>query len=341
LTIAKYQIRLFNKAIMIIITGGAGFIGSVVAWKCNREGRTDLIIVDELDTSEKWKNLQSIEYAQYVHKSQFLAKLLSGVWPHIDAIVHMGACSSTTETNMDFLMENNVEYTKTILNWCVSTGTRLVYASSAATYGNGEEGFNDNHDTIRNLKPINRYGYSKQLVDQFALTAGYLDKVVGLKFFNVYGPNEYHKGAMKSVVAKAYAQITKTGRLNLFKSHHPNYADGGQMRDFVYVKDCADIIWWLLQTPSVNGIYNVGTGRSRTWNDLAGAVFNAMSKPLAIEYIDIPDTIKSQYQYYTEASMQKLISAGYTTPMTSLETGIHEYVAHYLKTQNIELLLSN
>ncbi len=315
---------------MIIITGGAGFIGSAMAWKCNIQGRQDLIIVDHLDTSEKWKNLLNIKYDRYIEKSQFLAQIIGGKLPKIDAVIHMGACSSTTEQNMDYLMQNNVEYTKIIMEWCIQNEVRLIYASSAATYGNGENGFDDSHALIPQLKPINRYGYSKQLVDEYAFKHGYLDHCAGLKFFNVYGPNEYHKGDMKSVIAKAYTQIKETGNLKLFKSYKPQYPDGGQLRDFVYVKDCVNAIWWLLQAPKVNGIFNIGTGQSRTWNDLAAAVFDAMNFRLNITYIDMPDSVKNQYQYYTEASMKKLISQGYPNPMTSLEAGIADYIHNYL-----------
>ncbi len=315
---------------MIIITGGAGFIGSAVAWKCNIQGREDLIIVDHLNTSEKWKNLLNVKYDTYLQKSDFLDRLVSGSLPKIDAIIHMGACSSTTEQNMDYLMKNNVDYTLALMEWCLQNNVRFIYASSAATYGNGEHGFDDNHLIIPKLRPINRYGYSKQLVDEYALKKGYLDKCAGLKFFNVYGPNEYHKDEMKSVIAKAYSQIKDTGKLKLFKSYKPQYPDGGQLRDFVYVKDCVEAIWWLLENPQINGIYNIGTGQSRTWNDLAAAVFNAMNYPVDITYIDMPESIRNQYQYYTEASMQKLIDHGYLKSMTSLEAGIADYVHHYL-----------
>lgn len=318
---------------MIIVTGGAGFIGSAVAWKLNIQGREDLIIVDHLETSENWRNLVSLKYDQYIEKNHFLSQLLSGKLPKIDGIIHMGACSATTEQNMDYLMENNVQYTQILMEWCIQNKVRFIYASSAATYGNGEHGFNDDHAIIPKLKPINRYGYSKQLVDEFALKRSYLNHCVGLKFFNVYGPNEYHKGDMKSIIAKAYTQIKETGNIKLFKSYKSQYPDGGQMRDFVYVKDCVDAIWWLLNTPSVNGIYNIGTGQSRTWNDLAAAVFNSMNYPIDITYIEMPDSIKNQYQYYTEASMQKLIDKGYPHNLTSLEAGVADYVHHYLSQQ--------
>lgn len=316
---------------MIIVTGGAGFIGSAFVWKCNTEGRNDVLIVDNLNTSEKWQNLVGLSYQEYYHKDDFLGLLLEGVFDgEVEAIVHMGACSATTEHDMDYLMDNNYRYTVHLANWCLENNVRFIYASSAATYGNGEHGFNDDHAVIPSLRPINRYGYSKQLFDVHALREGWLDKIAGLKFFNVYGPNEYHKQSMRSVMCKSFPDIRDKSEIKLFKSYHPEYSDGGQKRDFVYVKDCVNVMWWLVEHGDVNGIFNVGTGTSRTWNDVANAMFSGLNKPSNIVYIDMPEELKNQYQYYTEARMDKLIKAGFDVPFMSLEDAIKEYVGQYL-----------
>ncbi|MBT5953961.1 ADP-glyceromanno-heptose 6-epimerase [bacterium] len=320
---------------MIVITGGAGFIGSAFAWKCNIEGRSDLIIVDNIQQNEKWRNLVSIQYHDYLHKSDFIEQILTGTFPHkVDAIVHMGACSATTEMDMDYLMENNYRYTKILAEWCLKNDARFIYASSAATYGNGEFGFEDDESKAKQLKPINRYGYSKQLFDLHALNQGWLDNIVGLKFFNVFGPNEFHKEGMKSVMCKAYPEVLKTKRMNLFKSYRKNYTDGGQQRDFVYVKDVVNVIWWLLNNRAVSGLFNVGTGTCRSWNELAFALFKSMDIPPAIDYIDMPDNLINQYQYYTQASMNKLKGQGCDVDFMTLEEAMDDYVSGYLKDGN-------
>ncbi len=318
---------------MIILTGGSGFIGSAFAWKCNQEGVSDLLIVDDLNTSEKWKNLVGLHYRDYLHKKEFFSRLLNKDLPkNIDALVHLGACSVTTEKNMDYLMENNYRYTQILAEWAVQKKVRFIYASSAATYGNGEHGFDDTHAQLPLLMPINRYGYSKHLFDLYALHTGLIKQTVGLKFFNVFGPNEYHKEDMRSVVCKAYSQILETGVLRLFKSYRPEFEDGGQKRDFIYVKDCVNILWWFLQNKRPCGIFNIGTGKASSWNTLANAIFSALDIPSRVEYIDMPETIQNHYQYYTEANMTKLRKSGYTQPFHSLEEAIHDYV-RYLKHQ--------
>lgn len=317
---------------MIIVTGGAGFIGSAYVWKLNQEGITDIVVVDEFAQHESWRNLVPLKYTEYVHKNDFIELIHNSeaFVKDCTAVVHMGACSATTETNMDYLYDNNTQYTIALANWCLENGIRYLYASSAATYGEGENGFDDNHNTIESLRPINRYAYSKQLADQHFLRNNMLNNIVGLKFFNVFGPNEYHKESMRSVACQAVPQIKDTGKLRLFKSDHPDYKDGGQMRDFVYVKDCVNIMYWLMNTPTVNGIYNVGTGKAQSWNDLANAVFKGMGREPNIEYFDMPDHLKKQYQYFTEAKMDKLIDAGCPVKMTSLEDACTDYVQHYL-----------
>ncbi len=316
---------------MYIVTGGAGFIGSAMVWKLNCMGIEDILIVDNLGTSSKWNNLVGLRYRDYIHKSVCIEKIRSGRFhKQVDGIIHMGACSSTTEQDADYLMENNFHYTRTLAEYALNQGARFIYASSAATYGDGSRGFDDDPETMDHLMPLNMYGYSKQLFDMWVKKNGLLDSVVGLKFFNVFGPNEYHKGDMKSVICKAFHQITATGTMELFKSYRPEYKDGEQQRDFVYIKDCVDVMWWLVTHREVGGIFNVGTGKARTWNDLVRSVFTAMKRQPSIRYVDMPLTIRDAYQYYTHASMERLRAAGYTLPMRSLEEAVADYVTTYL-----------
>ncbi|SEM09730.1 ADP-glyceromanno-heptose 6-epimerase precursor [Syntrophus gentianae] len=324
---------------MFIVTGGAGFIGSAFVWKLNSEGINDILIVDNLGESDKWKNLVNRSYADYVHKEDFRHMLEEDILSaeNIEAVIHMGACSSTTERDADYLMENNFHYTCDLAQWAVSHDIRFVYASSAATYGNGSLGFDDDLEGSRRLRPINMYGYSKQLFDQWAIRHGLIDRIVGVKFFNVFGPNEYHKGDMTSVVFKSFHQIMDTGRVRLFKSHSPDYADGGQMRDFVYVKDCVDVLWQFVRNPGINGIFNLGTGRARTWNDLVNAVFAAMNLPPCIDYIDMPESLRGQYQYFTEARMEKLQAAGVEAKFHALEEAVADYVKNHLQAEDPHL----
>ncbi|MFW5730898.1 MAG: ADP-glyceromanno-heptose 6-epimerase [Desulfonatronovibrionaceae bacterium] len=319
---------------MHIVTGGAGFIGSGFVYQLNTMGTEDILVVDNLGTSEKWKNLVNLRYRDYVHRDEFLSRLEKGEWNNIQSIIHMGACSSTTEKDADFLMQNNLKYSRALAKYCLASGARFICASSAATYGDGSRGFEDQHQMLYRFKPLNMYGYSKHLFDLWALKNGCLDKLVCLKFFNVYGPNEYHKKDMQSVVRKAYFQILKTGRVRLFRSCRPDYEDGGQKRDFIYLKDCLKVMAWLLENPEVNGVFNLGSGRARTWNDLARCVFRAMNREPDIEYIDLPEHLQGKYQYYTRAPMDKLRQAGCPLQMHSLEQGIKDYVTNYLSRED-------
>ncbi len=317
---------------MIIVTGGAGFIGSAFVWKLNQEGIDNIIIVDCLGTSDKWKNLVNLRFVNYIHKDDFLEMIYNDTPPfEINAIVHMGACSSTTERDADYLWHNNYVYTKQLAEFALEHNIRFIYASSAATYGDGTQGFSDDHRKIHALKPINMYGYSKQVFDLWVLRQKLENKIAGIKFFNVFGPNEYHKGDMSSVIFKAFHQIKETGKVKLFKSYKKEYKDGGQMRDFVYVKDCIDVMWWLFKNPKANGIFNLGTGKARTWNDLIKAVFSAMKKKTNIEYIAMPEALRNQYQYFTEAQMSKLKKAGCPVKFSSLEDSVRDYVVNYLQ----------
>jgi ADP-L-glycero-D-manno-heptose 6-epimerase len=323
---------------MIVVTGGAGFIGSAFVWKLNREGIDDVIIVDRLGTSGKWKNLVSLRYADFLHKDVFLKMILEDRVPFpVESLIHMGACSSTTETDADYLMDNNFHYSCRVTEWALKHGVRLIYASSAATYGDGSQGFDDDEAGINALRPINMYGYSKQLFDQWSLRHGIQKQAAGIKFFNVFGPNEYHKGDMSSVVYKAFHQIRETGRVRLFKSHRPDYGDGGQKRDFVYIKDCVAVMWWLVQNRDQNGIFNLGTGQARTWNDLIGAVFTALGQAPSIEYIPMPENLQAQYQYFTEAKMDKLRRQACPVSFPSLEESVRDYVVNYLRAQEAHL----
>jgi ADP-L-glycero-D-manno-heptose 6-epimerase len=319
---------------VIIVTGGAGFIGSAVIAQLNKEGIRDILVVDSLGGGDKWKNLRNLSFIDLIHKDRFHQLVHANEAPVARAVIHMGACSSTTETNCDYLLTNNFHYTRDLAEWALKHRSRFIYASSAATYGDGALGYDDDLLVIPQLKPLNMYGYSKQLFDLWALGGGHFKEIVGLKFFNVFGPNEYHKGAMRSVVHKAFGEISETGKMRLFKSNESRFPDGGQMRDFVYVKDCTAIISWLLHNPKVNGLFNLGTGMARTWNDLAKAVFAAMGKPAQIEYIPMPPQLARQYQNFTEATMARLIAAGCPTQFHSLENSVLDYVKNHLQGRN-------
>ncbi len=322
---------------MVVVTGGAGFIGSAVVAHLNRLGENDIVIVDNLVDSTKWKNLVSLKYRDYIHKSAFLASLHAGQYKSAHAIIHMGACSATTETDGDYLMANNYAYTRMLAEYALEKGIRFVYASSAATYGGIEMGFDDDDATSLTLKPINRYGYSKQIFDEVAILNGWQKNMAGIKFFNVYGPNEYHKGDMSSVVFKAFHQISENGFLKLFRSNRPEFGDGEQKRDFVYIKDCVDVIVQLTEKRTANGIFNLGSGVARSWNDLAKAVFAALGKETNINYIDMPPQLAGSYQYFTEANVAKLAAAGITLKKTTLEDGVRDYVLNYLKPGELRL----
>jgi len=321
---------------MIILTGGAGFIGSAMLWELNRNGEGNIIIADDLGstTTNKWRNLSGLHFADFIQKDLLPDLLERDALKNVSAIIHMGANSSTTETDADHLLVNNFGYSKKIASWCMAHEVRLIYASSAATYGDGSNGYSDNITKIDSLRPLNMYGYSKQLFDRWADTNGILNHAVGLKFFNVYGPNEYHKEDMSSVVFKAYHQIREKGSVRLFQSHRPDYRDGEQLRDFVYVRDCTRIMTWLLDNPSATGLFNVGTGEARSFLDLARATFSALDLQPVIDYTPMPETLRDKYQYYTCADMTRLRSAGFNEQFTSLEDGVKEYVQHFLATDN-------
>ena len=314
---------------MIIVTGGAGFIGSCVVRSLNEAGRSDIVIVDNISETDKWMNMRNKKYIKYVHKSKFLEELPT--YKNVEAIVHMGAQSSTTERDFDYLWENNFEYTKALWNYCAEKHISFIYASSAATYGDGSLGFNDRMD-IDQLLPLNGYGYSKQLFDQWVKHQAKIFPAqhCGLKFFNVYGPNEYFKGSMASMVFHGFNQIKETGKVKLFKSCNPNYADGGQLRDFVYVKDICKVIMWLLVNKRVSGLFNVGTGRAQSFAELAEATFHALELEPNIEYIDMPEKLRGKYQYYTKAEMSRLYDAGYPFEFMDVEKGVRDYVQGHL-----------
>lgn len=316
---------------MIVVTGGAGFIGSAIIWRLNKLGISDILVVDELGKDEKWKNLVALQFCDYMNKNLFLEKIETGNLLHkTEAIIHMGANSSTTEKDADHLIQNNFEYSKKLASYCMKNGIRFIYASSAATYGDGTLGFNDADDYCFKLRPLNMYGYSKNLFDCWANRKGILNSIVGIKYFNVYGPNEAHKGDMRSVVHKAYGQILETGKVKLFKSLHPEYKDGEQKRDFIYVKDAVDMTLHFLNNKDKNGLFNVGTGSPRTWIDLVTAIFNALGKEVNIEFIELPSHLADKYQYFTGADLTKMKKAGYTNKISSLEEGVTDYVKNYL-----------
>jgi ADP-L-glycero-D-manno-heptose 6-epimerase len=319
---------------MIVITGAAGFIGSALVWRLNKLGKNNIIIVDELGKDEKWKNLVALDFEDFINKDIFIEKIDSGLNFKIDAIIHMGANSSTTEKDADHLLSNNFEYTKKLALYSINKNIRFIYASSAATYGDGNFGFDDNNELCKKFHPLNMYGYSKNLFDIWALKKNMLDKITGIKYFNVFGPNEYHKGDMRSVVNKAFKQIQETGKVKLFKSRNKDYKDGEQKRDFVYIKDAVDMTLFFLDHKDKNGLFNVGSGKARTWNDLVTALFNALVKPVNIEYIDLPDHLADKYQYFTEANLDKIKKAGYTQKLSSLEEGVTDYVKNYLLPNN-------
>lgn len=315
---------------MIVVTGGAGFIGSAIIHALNKRGVSDILVVDVVDHPEKQKNLQALKYAKFQDKGEFLNEAMRRSLPKVSAIIHMGACSSTTETNLEFLRTNNFEYTRELALFALEKDARYIYASSAATYGNGEQGYADDEARMETLRPLNPYGDSKQRFDLWAKEQGMLGKIVGLKYFNAYGPNEYHKGDMQSMIRKGFMQARDTGKIRLFKSHRPDYVDGGQLRDFVYIRDAVEMTLFFLDHPKTGGIFNVGTGTARNWNDLARAIFVALGKEPNIEYIDMPPSIRDQYQYYTCAEMDKIRRAGYDNPIASIENGIKDYIQNYL-----------
>jgi ADP-L-glycero-D-manno-heptose 6-epimerase len=321
-----------NTESRILVTGGAGFIGSALVWELNRRGCENIVVCDRLSTDEKWKNLVPLRFADYIDGNDLLdavqhspAKL-----GRFDHVLHLGACSATTERDADYLMRNNYEFTKQLCQWSLANQTRFVYASSAATYGDGAHGMNDQAPDIHKLRPLNMYGYSKHLFDLHAKREGWLPSIVGLKYFNVYGPNEDHKADMRSLVHKACGQILSTGKVQLFKSHRPDYKHGEQMRDFLYVKDAIRMTLHLAETPSAGGLFNLGSGKAHTWIELATAIFTALGKAPNIEFIDMPEHLQSKYQYYTCADIAKLRASGFTQEITPLAEAVRDYVQGYL-----------
>lgn len=317
----------------IIVTGAAGFIGRNFVAALNARGVTNLLLVDRLGVDERWRNLVGLDFEDLVPPETLLAALDSGRAPPAAAVIHFGACSATTERDAGFLLENNYRYTRRLCEWTVGVGGRFVYASSAATYGDGAQGYSDAHERLTTLRPLNMYGYSKHLFDLWALRCGLLDRIAGVKYFNVFGPFEDHKADMRSLVHKAHGQILDRGWIELFKSDRPDYADGEQKRDFIYVRDAVDVTLHLLHHHDANGIFNCGTGFARTWLDLARALFAAMDCPPNIRFVDLPSSLRGKYQYFTQAETAKLRSTGYRSAFTPLESAVRDYVETHLRTR--------
>jgi ADP-L-glycero-D-manno-heptose 6-epimerase len=313
----------------IVVTGGAGLVGSAVIWALNRRGIDDILVVDRLDRSEKWKHLVPLRFADYVDADDFEdRRAQGGTFGDVQTIFHLGACSSTTENDADYLLRNNYEYTKNLAHWTVNQEARLVYASSAATYGALESDLSDEID-LHELRPLNAYAYSKQLFDLYSARTGLDQRVCGIKYFNVFGPNEDHKGEMRSIVQKAYEQIRESGCVRLFKSHRPEYRDGEQQRDFIYVKDAVEMTLYLAQS-GAGGLFNVGSGTPHTWLELVRPIFHALEMPEHIEFIEMPLHLRGKYQYYTCARIERLRAVGYDRPVTPLGDAVTDYVTNYL-----------
>ena len=311
----------------IIVTGGAGFIGSAIVWRLNELGHDDILIVDRLDETDKWKNLAPLKFADYIDADDFIDEI--GSFKDTTTVFHLGACSSTTETDSDYMIRNNYQYTKNLAEFSLANGIRFVYASSAATYGDGSAGMNDGTGDLDNLRPLNVYGYSKHLFDQYAARNGMFDRIVGLKYFNVFGPNENHKGDMRSLVNKAFDEINATGMIGLFRSHNSDYQDGEFGRDFVYVKDAVDMTLHFAENKT-GGLFNVGSGRMATWNALANATFAALGRKPNLQYIDMPEQLRDRYQYHTQADLTQIRQAGYSVETTPLSNAVADYVQNYL-----------
>jgi ADP-L-glycero-D-manno-heptose 6-epimerase len=314
----------------ILVTGGAGFIGSALIWELNRRGAENIIVTDLLEESEKWRNLVPLRFNDYLEADDLRPRLQAGAFGKFDYVFHLGACSATTERDAAYLIRNNYEYTKDLARWAIEHQVRFVYASSAATYGDGSAGMSDEEPTLADLRPLNMYGYSKQLFDLYAWGQGWLEKITGLKYFNVFGPNEDHKGDMRSVVHKAFAQVRDTGTVRLFKSYRPDYADGEQKRDFLYVKDAVAMTVHLALTSTATGLFNIGSGEARTWKELAEALFIALGRPPRIEFIEMPPELREKYQYFTQADISRLRATGYSAPITPLRDAVRDYAQNYL-----------
>lgn len=318
----------------ILVTGGAGLIGSALVWELNRRGFENIIVSDHLGTDEKWRNLVPLKYADYMDADDVLAAVNNGgassPLDKVELVLHLGACSATTERDSHYLMRNNFEYTKLLALWSAARSARFVYASSAATYGDGTHGMDDRMTDLHKLRPLNMYGYSKHLFDQYAQRSGLARRIIGLKYFNVFGPNEDHKADMRSVVHKSYGQILATGKVQLFKSHRPDFRDGEQMRDFLYVKDAVRMTLHLAQSPLAGGLYNLGSGIAQSWLQLTHAIFAAVGIPPNIEFIDMPASLQPKYQYYTCADIGKLRQSGFKDEITPLAEAVRDYVQGYL-----------
>ena len=315
----------------IIVTGAAGFIGRNTVAELNRRGEDDLILVDELGKDEKWRNLVGLRYEDIVSPEDFLGLIEDGTFAEARALIHLGACSATTERDADFLLRNNYQYTRVLCNWALGNEVRFVYASSAATYGDGAQGYDDADDVTPTLQPLNMYGYSKHMFDLWALKHDLFERIVGLKYFNVFGPYEEHKGDMRSVVSKSCKEIRETGRVQLFKSYRPEYRDGEQRRDFIYVRDAVNVtLHFALQAPGApGGLFNCGTGQAHTWMELVTPVFSALGLPPKIDFVEMPEQLQGKYQYFTQATIDKLRAAGYRKPFTKLEAAVREYIANF------------
>jgi ADP-L-glycero-D-manno-heptose 6-epimerase len=317
----------------ILVTGGAGFIGSALIWALNARGHDDILVSDILHSDEKWRNLVPLRYAEYVEGPTLRSRLAqnSSAFGKFSAVFHLGACSSTTERDASYLIDNNTAFTRELASWALASGARFVYASSAATYGDGSQGMDDNDPALERLRPLNMYGYSKHLFDLYARRLGWLDRIVGIKYFNVFGPNEDHKGDMRSVVAKAHVQIEESGKVQLFKSYDPKYRDGCQMRDFLYVKDAVEMtLHFAEKGAACGGLFNLGSGEANTWLSLCDAIFAALGREPKIEFIDMPATLRAKYQYFTKADISKLRASGYVSPITPLADAVADYVRNYL-----------
>ncbi|MBT3667596.1 MAG: ADP-glyceromanno-heptose 6-epimerase [Opitutae bacterium] len=316
-----------------VVTGGAGLIGSATIWGINNQNLDNVWVVDWVEeNSPKQRNLASLKYQRFLDAKVFreLVRKNSSEVSEVKTVIHLGACSSTTETNEDYLHDNNFLYTKDVCEWALENNSRFVYASSAATYGDGTMGMDDKEEYIEKFTPLNLYGWSKHKFDLLAKEQGWFDKITGLKYFNVYGPNEEHKENMRSVVSKAYQQIVKTSKMSLFKSHRKEYGDGEQKRDFLYVKDAVQMTLWLVQNDQANGLFNLGNGQARTWLDLGKSIFSALKLKDNIEFVDMPSILRDKYQYFTEAKIEKIKEHGYNYNLFSLEDAVQDYVNNYL-----------
>jgi len=314
----------------ILVTGGAGFIGSGLVWELNRHGCENIVVADFLGTSEKWRNLTPLRFEDYLEADELLPHLQSGILGKFDAVLHLGACSATTEKDAAYLIRNNFEFTKDLAAWSLANEARFVYASSAATYGDGSAGMADTTEELHRFRPLNMYGYSKHLFDLYAQRQGWLRRIVGLKYFNVFGPNEDHKGEMRSVVHKSYTQVLEDGVIRLFKSHRSDYADGEQKRDFLYVKDAVAMTLHLTDEVEASGLFNLGSGEAHTWNELAHAIFASLGREPRIEYIEMPEALRGKYQYFTQADIGRLRAARFNQSISALDKAVSDYVNNYL-----------